>query len=520
MIGVNVPIPVPMAYYSFGGWKRSLFGDTHAHGAEGVHFFTRGKVVTTPLARPRSRVQGGLELGFPTERLTLPTAQDPDRRSRPTSWTASTSSTPGRRRPLITRWSIAGGRGLVRSGTTTGNRYLDFSSQLVYTNIGHQHPKVVAAIQEQAAQLCTVAPQHANDARSEAARLIAELAPGDLDKVFFTNGGAEANENAMRMARLHTGRHKVLSTLPLLPRRHRTPRSTSPATRAAGRTSRRRAGVVHFFGPYLYRSAFHATTEAEECERALAPPRRRSSRSRAPATIAAIMLETIVGTDGILVPPPGYLAGVRELCDRARHRADRRRGDGRLRPRRRVVRGRPLGRRARPDHLRQGRQLRLRPARRRRHQRRDRRDVRRPRLPRRPDLLRPPAGLRRRRRHHRHDARTRASSRTPRASAREVFGPGLRRDRRAAPVRRRGARARGVLGDRAGRATAATREPLAPYGGASPRRWTPSPPRARQRGPVAVRQLQPDPRGAAADHHRRRGRRGLAILDEALTVAR
>ena len=93
-----------------------------------------------------------------------------------------------------------------------GKRYLDFSSQLVNVNIGHQHPKLVAAIQEQAARLCTIAPIHANDARSEAARLIAERAPGDLDMVFFTNGGAEATENAMRMARLHTGRLKVLTT--------------------------------------------------------------------------------------------------------------------------------------------------------------------------------------------------------------------------------------------------------------------------------------------------------------------
>src|ERR1700752_3510195 len=92
-----------------------------------------------------------------------------------------------------------------------GNRLLDFSSQLVFTNIGHQHPKVVSAIQAQAAKLGTIAPQHANDARSEAARLIAEHTPGELDRVFFTNGGADANEHAVRMARLHTGRYKVLT---------------------------------------------------------------------------------------------------------------------------------------------------------------------------------------------------------------------------------------------------------------------------------------------------------------------
>ena len=97
-----------------------------------------------------------------------------------------------------------------------GKRFLDFSSQLVNVNIGHQHPKLVAAIQEHAGKLCTVAPFHANDARSEAARLIVEAANADQDyglsMVFFTNGGAEAAENAIRMARLHTGRHKVLTT--------------------------------------------------------------------------------------------------------------------------------------------------------------------------------------------------------------------------------------------------------------------------------------------------------------------
>ena len=92
-----------------------------------------------------------------------------------------------------------------------GNRYLDFSSQLVFTNIGHQHPRVVKAIQDQAARLCTIAPQHANDARSEAARLIAEIAPGHLNKVYFTTGGAEAVENAIRMARIHTGRNKLFA---------------------------------------------------------------------------------------------------------------------------------------------------------------------------------------------------------------------------------------------------------------------------------------------------------------------
>jgi taurine--2-oxoglutarate transaminase len=195
-----------------------------------------------------------------------------------------------------------------------GNRLLDFSSQLVNTNIGHQHPKVVAAIADQAAKLCTVAPQHANDARSEAARLIAERTPGQLDRIFFTNGGADANEHAVRMARLHTGRYKVLT-------RYRSYHGgTDTAINMTGDPRRwpndyGNSGVVHFFGPFLYRSHFHATTEAEECERALAHLDE-LIRLEGPATIAAIVLEPIPGTAGIMVPPPGYLAGVRELCDR------------------------------------------------------------------------------------------------------------------------------------------------------------------------------------------------------------
>jgi taurine--2-oxoglutarate transaminase len=197
---------------------------------------------------------------------------------------------------------------------TDGHRYLDFASQLVNINIGHQHPKVVAAIREQAERLCTIAPFHANDRRSEAARLICELAPGDLDMVFFTNGGTEATENATRMARLVTGRQKVLTT-------YRSYHGATGASITMTGDPRRWPnepgfpGIVHFFGPYLYRSAFHATSEAEEAERAL-QHLEEVIGLEGPGTVAAVMLETVVGTNGILVPPDGYLAGVRELCDR------------------------------------------------------------------------------------------------------------------------------------------------------------------------------------------------------------
>ena len=194
-----------------------------------------------------------------------------------------------------------------------GKRYLDFSSQLVNANIGYQHPKLVAAIQEQAARLCTIAPTFANDARSEAARLIAELAPGDLNQVFFTNGGAEATENAVRMARLHTGRHKVFAA-------YRSYHGATAGAIAMTGDPRRWGsepgipGVVRYWGPYLYRSAFHASTPQEETERALEHLRDLIMVEGA-QTIAAIILETVVGTNGILVPTPGYLAGVRVLCD-------------------------------------------------------------------------------------------------------------------------------------------------------------------------------------------------------------
>jgi len=149
-----------------------------------------------------------------------------------------------------------------------GRKLINFSSQMVNTNIGHSHPAVVAAIQEQAAKIATIAPSHANDARSEAARLICELAPAGLDHVFFTNGGADAVEHAIRMAR--------------------------------------------FLPPYLYRSYFHAEDEQQESERALEHLEQVIQLEGA-KNIAAVILETVPGTAGIYAPPPGYLAGVREL---------------------------------------------------------------------------------------------------------------------------------------------------------------------------------------------------------------
>lgn len=194
-----------------------------------------------------------------------------------------------------------------------GKKYLDFSCQLVFTNIGFQHPKVVKAIQDQAGLLSTVAPQHANEARGEAAKRIVARAGRQHNKVFFTNGGADAVENAIRMVRLHTNRHKVLSF-------YRSYHGNTSAAIASTGDPRRwpneyAYGHVHFFGPYLYRSAFWATSEEEECKRAL-EHLEQVIIFEGPTTIGAILIESVVGTAGVLLPPAGYLEGVRALCDK------------------------------------------------------------------------------------------------------------------------------------------------------------------------------------------------------------
>jgi len=207
---------------------------------------------------------------------------------------------------------IAGGAGSY-IWDFDGKKYLDFSGQLVFTNIGFQHPKVVKAIQEQAAQLTTIAPQHANEARGEAAKRITARAGKQHNKVFFTNGGADAVENAIRMARLHTNRHKILSFYRSY---HGNTTSAIASTGDPRRWPNEYAfGHIHFFGPYLYRSPFWAATEAEECARAL-EHLEQVIIFEGPNTIAAILIESVVGTAGVLIPPAGYLEGVRALCDK------------------------------------------------------------------------------------------------------------------------------------------------------------------------------------------------------------
>ena len=205
----------------------------------------------------------------------------------------------------------------------TGREWIDFTSMLVNMNLGHQHPKMIQAIKDQAEVLCMVAPPMANDQRSEAARLIVDRANlgrdgveregGHFEKVFFTNAGAEAVENAVRMAKGVTGRMKVLSAYRSY---HGGTALTVGLTGEARRIENDPSvpGLVKFWGPYPYRSAFHSDSAEQETERALAHLRD-TIVAEGPTKVAAIVLETVVGTNGILVPPPGYLEGVRALCD-------------------------------------------------------------------------------------------------------------------------------------------------------------------------------------------------------------
>jgi taurine---2-oxoglutarate transaminase len=194
-----------------------------------------------------------------------------------------------------------------------GNRYLDFASQLVNVSIGHGHPKVVAAIKEQAEQLCTIGPPMASESRSTLGRLLAEVTPGNLKMSFFTNGGAEANENAIKLARWYTGRHKIVA-------RYRSYHGATAGGITLTGDPRRWAaepgipGVVRMLDPYTYRCPAGHPDPCPVCSGA--PHFEEILQYEGPQTVAAVILETVVGTNGIIVPPDGYLQSIREVCDR------------------------------------------------------------------------------------------------------------------------------------------------------------------------------------------------------------
>jgi taurine---2-oxoglutarate transaminase len=193
--------------------------------------------------------------------------------------------------------------------TVEGKRYLDFNSQLMGVNIGHGDQRVMDAIAEQGRTLSYISPFMATEVRARLGKKLAELMPGDLDKVFFTLGGAEANENAIRIAKAVTGRQKILA-------RYRSYHGATYATITLTGDPRRwgnepgMPGVVHVLDPY------HGTQRGfEDADTALAYLDE-TIALEGPSTIAAFILEPVTGTNGILIPPDGYLQGVRELCDR------------------------------------------------------------------------------------------------------------------------------------------------------------------------------------------------------------
>jgi len=191
--------------------------------------------------------------------------------------------------------------------TPEGKRFLDFNSQLMCVNIGHGDPRVIKAIQQQAETLAYISPFMATEPRARLGAKLAELTPGDIDVFFFTNGGAEANENAFKIARAVTGRQKILA-------RYRSYHGATGGVISATGDPRRWSqapapGVVHVLDPY--HGVQQGWDSAEQSLRYL----EEVIQLEGPATIAAFILETVTGTNGILIPPDGYLQGVRALCD-------------------------------------------------------------------------------------------------------------------------------------------------------------------------------------------------------------
>ena len=199
-----------------------------------------------------------------------------------------------------------------------GKRYLDFNSQLMCVNIGHGDERVIEAIAKQARELPYVAPSLTSKPRAILGKMLAEITPGDLNHFFFTLGGAEANENAIKIARAFTGKHKILA-------RYRSYHGATAGAMSLTGDPRRLAwepslmpGVVHFLDPYRYRSTFHKNkpdiSEAEFTKDYL-NHLEEIIRYEGAETIAAIIIETVTGTNGIIIPPQGYLQGLREICD-------------------------------------------------------------------------------------------------------------------------------------------------------------------------------------------------------------
>jgi taurine--2-oxoglutarate transaminase len=219
------------------------------------------------------------------------------------SWTVQSKS-----KPLV----LAGGEGCY-FWDVEGNRYLDFISQLMCTNAGHQHPKIVAAIKEQADKLCFAAPKFTTQVRAELAELLAEVTPGNLNKVLFTLGGAESNENAIKFVRHYTGKFKIIA-------RFRAYHGASYGAMSLSGDIRRTKvepgipGIVHVPDPYCYRCSFHQ--QRETCNLECVSYIEEVIHYEDPERIAAIFMEGVTGSNGIFVPRDDYWPAVRALCDK------------------------------------------------------------------------------------------------------------------------------------------------------------------------------------------------------------
>ena len=199
-------------------------------------------------------------------------------------------------------------------------RYLDFNSMTMCVNIGHGDERVIQAMQAQTAELPYAAPGMTTKVRALASKAVADVTPHQaLTKILFTLGGADANENAIKLARGYTGRHKILA-------RYRSYHGATAGAMAATGDPRRivwepnlMTGVVHFLDPYRYRSTFHRTNpdiSEEEFARDYVNHLEEIIQYEGPDTIAAVLMESVAGTNGIIIPPQGYMQGVRALCDK------------------------------------------------------------------------------------------------------------------------------------------------------------------------------------------------------------
>lgn len=200
-----------------------------------------------------------------------------------------------------------------------GKRYLDMNSMVMCCNIGHGDRRVIEAIVQQVQELPFAGPGMATRPRALLGKVLSEITPPGLDRFLYTLGGADANENAIKLARAYTGRSKILA-------RYRSYHGATYGAIAATGDPRRTAweptvmpGVVHFLDPYRYRSTFHRTNpeiSEEEFNQDYLNHLEEVIQYEGPKTIAAILIESVTGTNGILIPPAGYMQGVREICDR------------------------------------------------------------------------------------------------------------------------------------------------------------------------------------------------------------